>query len=288
MISIDSQKCTQCGICYEICPNYVIQKAETVFDAKYPAQCCECGQCVASCKADAINLDSIKKSDISDLSPTKIGTEELKNLIYNRRSVRKYADKPVSKDDINELIDVAINSGSSSNGQTEGFIILKSEQKKREIEEAVIDTLWNAGLKFLNPGSFMLKVMTKKYGPEMIKQYIAYNGIINNRTMNNERKGMVFRNAPVVIIMHGYSRNVNGPANCALAIRNMELLALTKGLGTQLVGFLIAAFEKKPERFRQLLGIPEDRTIYGALLVGTPKIHLKKKIPRKARDIKEI
>jgi len=243
---------------------------------------------VASCKVDAISLDSIKKSEMNELPPIKVGTDDLKNLMYTRRSVRKYKDDPVSEADLQDLIDVAINSGSSSNGQTEGFIILKSEQKKREIEEAVIDTLWNAGLKFLNPGSFMLKVMTKKYGPEMIKQYIAYNGIISNRTANNERKGMVFRNAPVAIIMHGYSTNVNAFSNCALAIRNMELLALTKGLGTQLVGFLVAAFEKKPERFRELLGLPADRSIYGVMLVGTPKIALKKKIPRKVRDVKII
>ena len=95
---------------------------------------------------------------------------------------------------------------------------------------------------------------------------------------------MVFRNAPVVIISHGLKTNFLAHANCAIATRNMETMATALDLGTCWVGFLTAAAHIS-RRIGKSLGVPADRTIYGAIMVGYPKYCYGKQIPRRHRDV---
>ena len=54
-VQIDSEKCTGCGLCVEICPVEAIgmenKKAQVDAD-----KCVDCGQCVVQCPAEAISL----------------------------------------------------------------------------------------------------------------------------------------------------------------------------------------------------------------------------------------
>lgn len=291
-IEIDKDACTGCGTCYDVCPNYVIQKDGDRYIAEFPEICCDCGHCVALCNSNAIEHSEISREDMKDLEEISVSPDDLKNLMLSRRSIRCFTDDFPSDDQIESLLEVAKHAGTSSNGQTEGFILMKSSEKRDKLEEMVMETLWNAGLKHLGgdkdsiKAKLMYKILLKKYGAEMIGQYYAYHGIIKHRTENGERKGMVFRNAPLLIIIHGLENNVNSTANSSLAIRNMELLAQSMGLGAVNCGFLVAGFDKDPDGFRKELGIPEGRFINGALLIGKPKYKYSKKLPREDREVK--
>jgi nitroreductase len=122
----------------------------------------------------------------------------------------------------------------------------------------------------------------------MLKQTIPYHHIINNRRQNNQLAGMVFRNAPVVIIIHGLRTNFMARANCSIAARNMEIMAKTIGLGTCWVGFLSSAANLAEKKIERYLDIPDDRSIYGAIMVGYPKFEYRKIIPRKERGVRWI
>ena len=293
MLIIDQTKCSACGLCVEECPSYVIHLISDRDDdgkaeVKYEDQCCACGHCVAICRVGAISLNDFGLNDLEQLKNIDVSAEQIKNLIYSRRSIRTFKDEPLEDGFIEELIDVATHAGSASNGQSEGFIILKNPVKIRELEEDVINTLWNAGLKYLGGNGLITKILLKKYGKEFMRNLKSYHGIIKNRTVDGKRTGMIFRNAPVVILMYGQSANVYGVANCALAVRNMELYALAKGYGTVYCGFLIAGFDKNPKLFREKLGIDQSQSIFSAMLVGKPKRTYAYKIPRKTRNIKVI
>jgi nitroreductase len=97
---------------------------------------------------------------------------------------------------------------------------------------------------------------------------------------------MVFRNAPAVIIIHGLRTNFMAHANCSIAARNMEIMAGTLGLGTCWVGFLSSAANLADKKIERYLEIPDDRSIYGAIMVGYPKFEYRKTIPRKEREIR--
>jgi adenylylsulfate reductase subunit B len=56
---IDSNKCTRCGICVEVCPSDVLhmEDKESAPVAKYPYECWHCAACVMECPVeDAIQL----------------------------------------------------------------------------------------------------------------------------------------------------------------------------------------------------------------------------------------
>jgi nitroreductase len=198
-----------------------------------------------------------------------------------------FKENRVPKELIEQLIEVGIHAGTSSNGQTENFIIIQDRKLLSELEKMAIEVLWDKGLKYLG-SEIGQKTAETKVGEEMLRQTIPYHHIMNNRRQNNQLAGMVFRNAPVVIIIHGLRANFMARANCSIAARNMEIMAKTLGLGTCWVGFLASAANLAEKKIERYLGIPDDRSIYGAIMVGYPKFEYSKTIPRNPRGVRWI
>jgi nitroreductase len=59
----------------------------------------------------------------------------VKDAIESRRSIRKYQDKPVSKEIINELIEAVMLAPSGNNAQPWKFKIITSREEKEELRE---------------------------------------------------------------------------------------------------------------------------------------------------------
>jgi nitroreductase len=196
-----------------------------------------------------------------------------------------FKEKPVPKELIEQLIEVGIHAGTSSNGQTENFIVIQDRNLLLELEKKVIAVLWNSGLKYLG-SSIGQKLAKTRIGGEMLRQSIPYHHIIKNRRNNNQLTGMVFRNAPVVIVSHGLRTNFMARANCSIAARNMEIMAKSMGLGTCWVGFLSVAAHLAKKKIEKYLEIPDDHSIYGAIMVGYPKFEYRKIIPREKREVR--
>ncbi|MFC1716061.1 nitroreductase family protein [Candidatus Poribacteria bacterium] len=290
MIQIDKSKCTNCMICRSVCTRCVFgfvsgSGVEREVEIRYPENCYACGHCVSICPADAISHDDLSDDGFRELQPIDISSDSMRNLLLSRRSMSKYKPDPVPDDLVEKLLEVAIHAGTSSNGQGEGFIIIRDQKILSELETSVIDILWDAGLKYLGSDGLMAKLFTKKYGEEMMEQYRVYSRMITHRRENNTLKGMIFQNAPLVIAVHSVKSNSLGAANCSLAIRNMEILALTLGLGACWAGKLVVAAGKS-SRINEILGLGKDRQIHGALMVGYPQFEYKRMIPRREREVR--
>jgi nitroreductase/NAD-dependent dihydropyrimidine dehydrogenase PreA subunit len=288
MIVIDSAKCTKCGLCSEICPNDVLALINgQEVQVRYPEQCCICGHCAAVCPENALVHQKMPTEKFEDLPATKISPENMRSLLLSRRSIRVFKEDRVPRELIEQLIEVGIHAGTSSNGQTENFVVIQDRKVLLELEKMVIEVLWDKGLKYLGSETGQ-KLAETKVGEEMLRQTIPYHYIIHHRRQNNQLAGMVFRNAPVVIIIHGLRTNFMARANCSIATRNMEIMAKTIGLGTCWVGFLSSAANLAEKKIERYLEIPDDRSIYGAIMVGYPKFEYRKLIPRKERGIRWI
>ena len=288
MVVIDSTKCTKCGFCSEVCPNYVLVLSKgREIQVRYPEQCCICGHCVAVCPENALVHKKMPTEKFEDLPATEIQPENMRTLLLSRRSTRVFKENPVPIELIEQLIEVGIHAGTSSNGQTENFVVIQDRNLLSELEKMVIEVLWNKGMKYLG-SDIGQKLAKTKLGEEMLRQAIPYYHIIRNRRQNNELTGMIFRNAPVVIIIHGLGTNFMAHANCSIAARNMEIMAKTIGLGTCWVGFLSLAAYLAKKKIERYLKIPDDHSIYGAIMVGYPKFEYRKIIPRKERRVRWI
>ncbi len=287
MIRIDSTKCTGCGFCLDVCPNYVFALGgDRVMKVRYPEQCCICGHCVAICPENALIHKEMPAEKFEDLPTLHISPDEMRNLLLSRRSIRAFKQKLVPKELIEQLIEVGVHAGTSANGQTETFIVIQDQKLLSNLEQMVIDVVWDTGLKYLGD-SVGQNLVKAQIGEEMVRQSVRYHFIIKNRRSNNQLAGLIFRNAPVVIVAHGLRTNLLSRGNCWVAGRNIEIMAQTMGLGTCLVGFLsIAAHFSKD--IAKALGIPDDQNIYSAIMVGYPKHDYRKTTPRRERQVRWI
>ena len=124
-----------------------------------------------------------------------------------------------------------------------------------------------------------------KYGHETTLQAVSYFERFRDMREKGESRGAVFRGAPTVILVHGDKSNRNVHENCAIAARNMELLASSLGLGTCWAGFLLVAAGLS-DRIAFQLRIPRHRNIFSALMLGYPKHGYRKTVPRKTREVR--
>jgi nitroreductase len=69
--------------------------------------------------------------------------------------------------------------------------------------------------------------------------------------------------------------------NCAIAMRNIEMLALTMGLGTCWNGLLVVAAAKKEGVINGLLSLDDSRMVWGSLMIGYPRYRSRFKLPRR-------
>ncbi len=292
MIKMNRDACSDCLECRTVCPNYVfgvISKSGGAQELyiRYPEQCCACGHCIAVCPSDALLHPELPRDQFVPLASPDIGPQAMQTLLFSRRSIRHYRPDPVPDDMVETLLLAATHAGTSSNGQTEGFVVVRDRDFLRKLELLVVDVLWRAGFRHLGGDGIVSRLLKWKYGPELLGQYRPYHGILKHRRENGELEGVIFRNAPLVIVAHGLRANLLAGTNCALALRNIELLALTMGLGTCWVGFLVAAAARS-RKIGDYIGMEPDRRILGALMVGHPDEQFQYMLPRKPRPVRRI
>lgn len=291
MIRISSEKCNSCGNCFEVCPSIVIGEkdidSKKEFFVRHPEQCAACGHCMAACAPRAISHPLLSYEDFEKLDEIDITPESMKNLLLSRRSVRKYKADPAPQGLVDELIEVATCAGTGSNLQSVNFVEITDKELLKQLEHKATDIIWNSGLKLLDR-KWLLPAIRLRYGAEATEQLLRYHDSMKHRRDNNELEGMVFRNAPLVILAHDVKQNRMGRINCAIAMRNIETMALTMGLGTCWAGYFISAAGTKPAEINGLLGLDDSRRIWGALMVGYPRFKSTYKIPRKKREVKKF
>lgn len=61
---------------------------------------------------------------------------ELKDVLLKRRSVRKFTDEPVSKEDIDELLHAAMSGPSACNKKPWEFYVITNKEKLEELKSA--------------------------------------------------------------------------------------------------------------------------------------------------------
>lgn len=286
MIEIDKEKCTLCGKCVEVCPSGIIAserlRGKASVSVVYPDWCNACGHCMAVCAPRAISHRLISYDDIQELGEIDISPEAMKKLLLARRSVRKYTPEPVPEEAIAELIEVATHAGTGGNLQSVGFVVIKDRGLLDRLELATLDVLWNSGVKFLGK-RWLVPLLRLRLGRETTEQLQRYFDMMKIKRDADELPGSVFRNAPAVILAYDKKPNRMGPLNCAIAMRNIEVMAMTMGLGTCWAGFLISAANLRPPKINSMLGLGDDERINGALMVGYPKYTYNVKLPRKTR-----
>lgn len=74
-------------------------------------------------------------------APTDVDLESFRKIVASRRSVRKFTNKPIPKEVLDDCLDLALMAPNSSNLQPWSFYVVKSADKKSKLVKACMSQL---------------------------------------------------------------------------------------------------------------------------------------------------
>lgn len=252
---IDREKCNQDGICAAECPRSIILiDSETGYpgpEQDYDEFCNKCGHCVAVCPAEALSLEWLKPEDCRNMKgDLTVTPEQAEQFLCGRRSIRAFKDKQMPREDLQKLLEIACSAPSAKNQQPWHWIVVEDPARVRKYAGLVIDA------------------MRKMVSDDLATAEEM--GIPKLVTAWDEGNDRICRGAPHVIVAHAEKDYLFGAEDTALAISLLDLYATSVGLGCCWGGYFYKTANAYPPLF-EALGIPDDHSVYGAVMVGYPK-----------------
>ena len=259
-IKVNKETCTKCGACVDTCPAHIFYMESGEIENRYQEHCIMCGHCVCVCPEDAVIHPGLNTDDFVDIKKgMEIDKERLYHFLRSRRSCRAFKEKGVSRDVLEELIDIGRLAPTAHNWQNVEFIVI-SDKKNVEKLSKITSEFFGTMAKNLEANR------------ESLPEYLQ--GLIHGAKLNYEfsqaGKDRIFRGAPAVIITHGGTANPSITENCHYAVANIVMMAHSMGLGATIIGYLVGAAPHSPEIMKQLK-IPEGNQVYGCVALGYPK-----------------
>jgi nitroreductase/NAD-dependent dihydropyrimidine dehydrogenase PreA subunit len=270
---VDESKCKKDGFCARECPMVIIrlQDRESFPElvAGGEAICIRCGHCVAVCPHGALSHALVPLESCPPLrKELLIGEEHAVQFLRSRRSIRTFMkDRPVDKETIERLIEIARYAPSASNTQMVEWTVFTDKDKIKALSGLTVDWMRSVLRKDPQPAY-------APYMPMIVATWDAGYDII-------------LRNAPAVVVASAPREDRNGLVDVTLALSYLELAATSRGLGTCWAGLVQGALLASPGMKKEA-GIPEDHPHHYPMMLGYPKPKYFRLPERKAPKINWI
>lgn len=274
-VAVEADQCVGCEACLRLCPSDTLSMVGEKA-AVTGTQSLNCGHCEAVCPTAAIRVAALDNA-VLDFETFRHGPEwmppgsfplgELVRLMRSRRSCRNFRRKAVPRSLLRDLVRIGQTAPSGSNCQAWTFTVLPSREAVMRLTAAIGDYFLR-----LNrlAGNRLLRWALKCLGrPELDFYYRNYAQAIGDGIEAYRRTGedRLFHGAPALILVGARAGAACPAEDALLATQNMLLGAHAMGLGTCLIGFAVAAFQREAA-LKKMLRIPRDETVYAAIALG--------------------
>lgn len=170
----------------------------------------------------------------------------IEDIIKNRRSARKFNDKPITDDELSAIVEAGRWAPTGGNCQTVHFLVITNK-----------DVL--AALRLRVKEAFSVMELSDD-------QYIS---IQNSIKLAKQGNYVYDYNAPVLVVVSNRRGYPNAIADSACALQNMMLTAESMGIGSCWINQLHWLDENQLIRdYLEPLGLGADETICGAVALG--------------------
>jgi nitroreductase len=180
----------------------------------------------------------------------EITAEQCEYLLKSRRSVRVYKNKPVPRDVIARVIEIARYAPTGHNGQDVEWLFIDSREELQHLRKTGVECLrWIIDTQ-------------PTLGEELnIK-----------RMLEREESGenVFLRDAPAIIVAHADKNSLIAVVDCTIALSYFDLAARGAGLGCCWNGYLYYMANYYPP-MQEAMKLPEGHTTYGCMMIGYPK-----------------
>jgi nitroreductase/NAD-dependent dihydropyrimidine dehydrogenase PreA subunit len=290
-ITIDSNKCKKDGICASVCPKSIFVQREklTIPELVDDEDCIACGHCVAICPQGAISHAEFPATTIQAIQAEQMPTpDQVMALLKSRRSIRAFRDRPLAKETIETIIDGARFAPSGHNTQSTEFLVVQDSAVLNKVSALVIEYLKFEIKRFSNPLFRTMALTAARESAESGLHEIP--GFERMVRMFESGADPILNGAPVLLAFHAHRTVGFADVNAQLALQNASLVAHSLGIGHFYTGWVLAPCRAPMartwnRRIPNLLGIPPDNILHGALALGNPIPKFKNMIERKKPQI---
>ncbi|HVJ05686.1 MAG TPA: nitroreductase family protein [Candidatus Saccharimonadales bacterium] len=257
-ITVDVNLCKKDGACVAVCPPGILRLNDEKFPEEIPGgDCMLCGHCVAVCTCNAITHSGLPQEGFLPASKELPNPAAMDGFLMSRRSVREFKNKPVSRDILESLLNVARRAPTAKNSQTLHWIATDDREKIHALSAETINYLRDAGI------------------PQTrLAQW-------------DSGYDFVLRGAPVLIVTCTPADYSWGTQDCAIALTYLELAAEARGLGVCWAGYL-AHVAGVHAPLREKLSVPDGYVVHGGLMLGERKYSYPLIPPRKPLSVEWI
>ena len=260
MVTIDEAKCIGCGKCAKDCIAQIIEINNK--KAHVTGECIQCGHCVAVCPCVAVSIPEYDMDEVELYNRETFSLEPYRVLhtIKFRRSIRDYRHTPVEQEKLELILQAGRYTATSKNNQDCHFVFVQNglDQLKTMV--------WGH-----------IDQITPAKSSDISRDLLPYT-VFNRRRKADPADDYLFRNAPVVIFITS-----DWKLDAGLAAQNMELMAVSLGLGMLYNGYLARIADDNKE-LKTWLGIG-GKKIEACMLLGYPNVTYARTAPRKPANV---
>lgn len=260
---LDRDRCTQCGQCVYACNRQIL----AVNEGGYPflpaenfEQCNACGHCSAVCPVDAVVPPRCGGEKAAPFpGDPGIGTAAGEAFLLSCRSMRRYKQEPVKKEEVLAVLDVARKAPSASNLQPVRWVALSGKDKAERFT-----------------------VLTLEWFDKVVRHDPVMGSRYNVDTMLARYKGgydVILRGAPNAVIAVTDKDAGWGPTDGSIATTYFCLAAHARGIGSCWCGFGMRALQSY-QPLRDFAGIDDASQVHGMAFFGYPEIAYRAVPPR--------
>lgn len=253
IIEVNKNLCIGCGLCKNDCPvnNITMKDKKSLIKTQ---DCLKCGHCVSICPKTAITITGFDEEPIEITKQPIVDSNELLMALKAKRSIRKFKNKEIPSEVIEQIIQAGRFTPTAKNEQDVSYIVLG--ENKGKYEEVAVKLF-----RRIKP----IASLWMKDAKEV--------------TVDDN---FFFKKAPTVILV--VSKNeING----SLAASNMSLMAESFGLGVLYSGFF-SEVVKYSSKLRKLLNLKPKEHVVATLVIGYPDVKYRRTTQKETANVRYL